>query len=293
LVPGVTRTGGAGADSLYGTGKADLLAGEGGGDRLSSGAGADSLSGGEGADTLLAGVGDDRLEGGAGNDVLRGNGGDDTVTTGAGADRVSIGRGEGADRVTDFALGADRVKLVNVAASEVTAVAGPGGLVLTLPDGTTLTLEGVGAATAKQLGLSGAFRAAPAPAGQTLTGGAGEESLAGGAGADTLTGGAGSDDLQGMGGDDLLRGGRDHDGLTGGAGVDTFVFARGDGPDWVVDFQPGAERLRLEGITAAEVTQTVETRWGMTGLELAFGRGDEIFLQGVTAPLANTDLVFA
>jgi hypothetical protein len=30
----------------------------------------------------------------------------------------------------------------------------------------------------------------------------------------------------------------------------------------------------------------------MTGLELAFGRGDEIFLQGVTAPLANTDLVF-
>jgi hypothetical protein len=61
----------------------------------------------------------------------------------------------------------------------------------------------------------------------------------------------------------------------------------------VVDFASGADRLRLEGITAGQVTQTVETRSGTTGLKLAFGSGDEVFLQGVTARLPAADLVFA
>jgi Ca2+-binding RTX toxin-like protein len=297
VVPGLTLTGTAGADTLVGGTLADSLSGLDGRDRLSGGAGADSLSGGEGHDTLSGGSGADRLDGGAGNDALRGYGGDDVIVTGAGVDRVVIGRGEGADRVTDFAFGTDRVQLSGVTAEEVTAVAGSGGLVLTLPDGTTLTLEGVGAATARQLGISGVFKAGPtappAPAGQTVAGGAGDDTLRGGSGADTVTGGAGSDDLHGLEGADLLRGGRDHDGLTGGAGADTFAFARGDGPDWVVDFQVGVDKLRLEGITASGVTQTLETRWGMAGLELAFGNGDEVFLQGVTARIANSDMVFA
>jgi Ca2+-binding RTX toxin-like protein len=290
----VTRTGTAGADTLSGTSRDDTLTGGGGHDRLSSGAGADSLSGGDGRDTLLAGAGSDRLDGGAGNDALRGYEGDDTIATGTGVDRVIVKAGDGADRVSDFALGTDRVQLVGVTASEVTAVAGSGGLVLTLPDGTTLTLDGVGAATARQLGLSGTFKSGPAaPSGQVVGGTAGEDWLRGGAGADTLSGGAGSDDLQGLEGNDVLRGGRDHDGLTGGAGADTFAFARGDGPDWVVDFQVGTDKLRLEGITSGGVTQTLETRWGMAGLELAFGNGDELFLQGVTARIGNADMVFA
>jgi Ca2+-binding RTX toxin-like protein len=126
-----------------------------------------------------------------------------------------------------------------------------------------------------------------------LYGGAGDDWLKGGDGRDTLLGDAGSDDLQGGAGNDVLRGGADHDGLTGGAGRDTFVFARGDGPDWIVDFEAGVETLRLEGITADEVTQTLKSYWEYEGLELTFGDGDQIYLQGVTAPLADRDFIFA
>jgi len=125
-----------------------------------------------------------------------------------------------------------------------------------------------------------------------LRGGAGDDQLRGEEGNDRLFGGAGSDDLQGGAGNDTLRGGKDHDGLTGGEGVDSFVFARGDGPDWIVDFEAGAETLRLLDIAPGEVTQRVESRWEYQGLALDFGDGDEVFLQGVTAPLADRDLVF-
>ena len=77
-----------------------------------------------------------------------------------------------------------------------------------------------------------------------------------------------------------------------GAGVDSFIFARGDGPDWIVDFEAGVEMLRLEGIAADEVPQTLKSYWEHEGLELTFGDGDQIYLQGVTAPLAERDLVF-
>jgi hypothetical protein len=151
------------------------------------------------------------------------------------------------------------------------------------------------------VGLLGSFgRVAEAPTPTppptpmaTILGTPGDDWLVGGDGPDSLDGGAGSDDLQGGAGDDVLRGGTGHDGLTGGAGRDTFVFARGDGPDWIVDFEPGVETLRLEGITADEVTQTLRSYWEYEGLELAFGNGDQIYLQGVTAPLADRDFVFA
>lgn len=295
-VPGLTLTGTAAGDSLAGSTKADSISGGAGGDSISGNAGGDTLGGDDGHDTMRAGTGDDILRGGAGNDVLRGEAGNDTVTTGAGIDRVLWGKGDGADRVTDFTLGSDRIGLAGATADQVTAAVvtdgGISGLKLTLGSGETLFLEGLGMATAKQLGIAGVFRAASAPSGLNVTGTAGDDWLKGGAAGDTLSGGAGSDDLQGLDGNDLLRGGKGHDGLTGGGGVDTFVFARGDGADWIVDFQPGVEKLRLEGITAGQVVQTVETRWGMTGLELAFGNGDEVFLQGVGARLAAGDLVF-
>ncbi|NGM20955.1 hypothetical protein G3576_13090 [Roseomonas stagni] len=117
--------------------------------------------------------------------------------------------------------------------------------------------------------------------------------MKGGAGADYLNGGAGSDDLQGGAGNDVLRGGRGDDGLTGGAGADVFAFARGDGQDWVVDFTRGEDRLWLEGYAPGDVTQVLETRWGMAGLAVQLGGGDEMFLQGVTSKLAAADMVFA
>jgi hypothetical protein len=37
----------------------------------------------------------------------------------------------------------------------------------------------------------------------------------------------------------------------------------------------------------------VQDRWEYQGLQLDFGNGDEIFLQGVTQTLAARDIVFA
>lgn len=293
-------TGAAGPDTLAGGAGSDDLNGLGGGDRLAGGGGADTLRGGEGNDVLLGGAGNDSLLGEAGGDVLRGGAGDDRIATGAGADIVQFGAGDGADRVSDFALGTDRLVLLGglTAASVSAGVAvrdGVSGLELRLGGGETLFLAGVGSATAAQLGLSGSFATGgtglPATA-ATVSGTAGDDWLKGGAGADLLRGGTGSDDLQGLGGNDVLSGGQGDDGLTGGAGADVFAFARGDGRDWVVDFTPGTDRLWLEGIGTGSVTQAVEARWGVAGLAVHLGSGEDMFLVGVTARLGAGDIVF-
>jgi hypothetical protein len=271
---------------------------------VEGGAGADNLRGGAGADTLLGGDAEDDLQGFGGNDVLAGGRGHDGLTLGAGADTVLYARGDGPDWVVDFEPGTDHLVVQGITAAEASfrpaAYWGMAGTELLLPEG-SIFFQGVSAFRPGDA----TFDAGPPPpvlpqpvtspavSGRVVGGGSGADSLAGGAGADTISGGAGEDDLRGLDGDDVLRGGRDHDGLTGGPGRDTFVFARGDGADWVVDFQPGIDRIRLEGIAASSVVQTVETRWGMVGLELSFGRGGEMFLQGVSSRLATSDIVFA
>jgi len=72
-----------------------------------------------------------------------------------------------------------------------------------------------------------------------------------------------------------------------------FCFARGDGNDWIVDFARGTDHLRLEGITAASVSQHLDTTWDMDGVAIDLGNGDGMFLQGVTALLTSADMVFA
>ncbi|NGM19521.1 hypothetical protein G3576_05815 [Roseomonas stagni] len=305
---GLVLAGTTGNDTLKGGTLPDSLSGGAGHDNLQGNNGDDTLSGGAGNDVLYGGAGNDLLIGGDGDDQMRAQAGNDVITTGAGVDRIYLAKGDGQDRVTDFTLGTDKVVLSGVTAAEITGkvavVAGVSGFQLTLSDGTSLFLEGVGAVTANQLGLSGSFASGSAPVvapvmalpatTATVAGTAGDDWLKGGTGADYLQGGAGSDDLQGLGGNDVLRGGQGDDGLTGGAGADLFVFARGDGADWVVDFTRGTDKLRLEGYGASEMVQAVETRWGMAGLAIDLGTaGDEIFLQGVTTALTSADLVFA
>jgi Ca2+-binding RTX toxin-like protein len=298
--PGVLREGTAGDDRLNGNARNDTLVGGAGNDRLDGRDGADSLLGGDGQDQLLGNAGADTLFGGAGADTLRGGTGDDRIATGDGEDRVAFWTGDGADVVTDFALGLDRVSLGDVATSNITATVvtrdGTSGFELRLPGGDTLFLAGIGAVAARDLKLKGEFAAAPPPppppAGLTVDGTPGADFLRGAGGADTLSGGGGADDLQGFDGDDWLRGGTGDDGMTGGAGADTFVFARGDGKDWVEDFQPGTDKVRLVGISAAEVSQAVETRWSYPGVALRYG-ADEVFLAGPRAPLAAGDIIYA
>jgi hypothetical protein len=142
------------------------------------------------------------------------------------------------------------------------------------------------------LTISGSTTPPPPVTGIVVNGTSGDDWLKGGSGNDTLNGGAGEDDLQGLDGNDVLRAGPGPglDGLTGGAGADSFVFARGDGQDWVVDFVSGTDRVVLEGFASSEVTTRRATYWDTPGLDIVLPGGDKIFLAGVSALGAN-DLV--
>ncbi len=257
---------------------------------VDGGAGADNLRGGAGNDTLNGGAGSDDLQGFEGDDRLAGGRGDDGLTLGAGADTVVFARGDGPDWVVDFTPGTDRIEITGYAASDATIRTatywGMAGTDILLASGDSIFLQGVTAFRAADVTWSGGVQTLlpPAPTtGLLVNGGSGVDNLRGGAGNDTLNGLDGSDDLQGFDGDDRLAGGRGDDGLTLGAGADTVVFARGDGPDWLVDFTPGTDRIEITGYAASEATIRAATYWGMAGTDIRLAGGDSIFLQGVTA----------
>ncbi len=85
--------GGAGADSMYGGIGNDSLSGNDGADLLEGDLGNDTLNGGEHNDSLYAGSGHDLLLGGSGDDRLEGEGGNDELNGDSGTDRLSGGSG--------------------------------------------------------------------------------------------------------------------------------------------------------------------------------------------------------
>lgn len=95
-----------------------------------------------------------------------------------------------------------------------------------------------------------------------LFGGSGNDAIGGESGNDYVRGGAGNDTLYGGIGDDTLRGDTGNDTLYGGdlfgtsSGSDTYVFARGDGQDTIIDCDTDAstvDTIRLLGIDPSEV----------------------------------------
>jgi len=195
-------------DTLYGTDGGDWIEGLAGSDRLYGNGGDDSLFGGGGADTLIGGTGNDHLDGGAGNDVLVGGTGADVLIGGEGFDTASYASATSAVGI-DLAAG-------NGFYGEA--------------EGDTFT------SVEKVVGSSFDDWLLGDAAGNALEGGAGHDYLVGGAGLDALNGGSGSDTLEGGEGIDVL---------TGGSGVDYFVFNRNDGPDVVMDFEQGIDKIVL------------------------------------------------
>src|SRR5262249_31999250 len=86
-----------------------------------------NLTGNTLANTLIGNSAANTLNGGGGNDILKGGGGNDVLTGGAGSDRFVFETNPGADRITDFVKGTDKIDLdaFNITMTQVhTAVSG-------------------------------------------------------------------------------------------------------------------------------------------------------------------------
>ena len=133
-----------GDDRIDGLSGDDSLQGADGNDHLIGGPGKDELFGESGNDTLDGGSGDDYIDGGAGDDILSGGPGADIYFGHGGRDIFVIAAGDGSNRLSDFDLATDVIKLIDSGfASEehaLSAISKPFNNVsrLTLTDGTTV-----------------------------------------------------------------------------------------------------------------------------------------------------------
>jgi len=207
--------------------------------------------GGSGADTFI---------GNSAANTLTGNGGNDTYTGGAGADVFVVTLGGGADVITDFTVGTDKIDATAYGAYQSIVQSGSN-TVVTFASGVTETLKGVSASTVTSssfIGLSGSG-APPPSSGMTVNGTSGADILSGGSGDDTLYGYAGNDKLDGKAGADTL---------IGGTGSDTYVVDNiadhvtenaGEGTDLVRSsvtwtLGPNVENLVLTGSVSIDGT---------------------------------------
>jgi Ca2+-binding RTX toxin-like protein len=206
--------GGSGNSVLYSGSKAS------GGDSLVAGSGNDSLYGGAGPDTMVGGTGNDLLTAGSGSHQLL-VGGDDTtgvqtlVDIHGGHDTLEAGTGGGNHNIIGF--GSD------------TLYGGTGDDTLT--GGNTSHLQSGSLGGGYNLLISGSMHSG----GESLVGGAGNDTLRAAAGHDTLIAGSGDQALYDGSGSDSMKGGSgndtfyvtgttEKDTITGGTGSDTIDF---------------------------------------------------------------------
>ena len=229
----------------------------------------DTLFGGTGADILIGQLGDDMLFGELGDDVLAGWEGDDTLVGGEGNDTMAgdFGNYEKASgRLVGFTY--------HVPAGFLDFTTGSSGPV----DQTGRDYLDGGSGNDVLFGDGGD---------DVVLGGEGDDELWGdGAylpvelhGADYLDGGTGADTLRGGSGEDILIGGHGDDILDGGEGGDTYVFAKGDGADFIGDSgAEGTDTLILQGYLQGEVS----IHRGADGtLVISGSAGDAITIQSL------------
>lgn len=254
-------------NKVDGTSGADTLNGSYGSDDIRGGSGNDRIWAYTGDDIVLGGAGDDQMFGMEDDDIHYGNEGNDIVLGGVGDDWIAGDQGElrwvesGEPGPTGWWTGLDGDDRVWAEAGD-DWVQGDGG-------------------------------------DDFLSGGEGNDVLAGGSGQDYLDGGSGDDELHGNGnaalrlagnipqgweigfdavhggdgGTDVLAGGEGNDTLYGSsdggamfghAGADTFVF--GGGVLWLMDWQPGIDRVAgLDGPTGEATAVGEHVRLDLSG----------------------------
>jgi Ca2+-binding RTX toxin-like protein len=158
--------------------------------------------------------------------------------------------------------------------------------------------------------FSGVNAVGASPFNDTLIGDDARNFLSGRDGNDIIFGGGGDDSIFGDGdnpaivhGSDVLVGGTGNDQLFGGGGDDTFVFADGDGDDFIRSFTGGFvagagtdDRIDLTGVSNTSNFAELLTRAFQDGDDtvIDFGGGDSIRLEDVQlGDLHEDDFLFA
>lgn len=147
-----TIVAGAGSDSVLGGSGSDVISSN-GILAANGGAGNDSIVGGSGASTLGGGAGNDTIVAGSGGSYLIGETGNDSLVGGAGKDVFIFMPGDGNDTVSGFDPAADTLGFastnygtsgtLDLASLISNAQVSGGNTILTLPDGSTITVQGV------------------------------------------------------------------------------------------------------------------------------------------------------
>lgn len=129
--------------------------------------------------------------------------------------------------------------------------------------------------------------------------GDGDDRVGGQNGDDSIFGGAGADKLKGNGGNDRIEGGAGWDNMWGHSGSDTFVFKNGDGQDndYLHDFENGLDYIEIDSLFVAgfaDLTLKAKVAYtGASGVEISYGNGDRMFLEGLTVnQIDNGDFTF-
>ncbi|MDR6671029.1 calcium-binding protein, partial [Rhizobium sp. 1399] len=199
--------------------------------------GNETVTGSSGADEVRAGLGNDTLAGGTGNDTyiyLKGNGNDviDEVTSGTDSDVL---------RLDDLLRSDVRFERTGSAANDV--------IVRVLSTGETITLK-------NQFNLAGGVESIIFKDGEVLGGAAGALDTAL-RGLVAIYGTTGNDTLAGTPDGDTFTGGTGDDRFNSGAGSDIYLYAKGDGSDYIDDQSSSTvdvDVLRFSDLNAGDVT---------------------------------------
>lgn len=257
--------GGTGSDTMYGNAADNLLDGGAGTDTIFGGGGHDTLGGAAGVDVLWGGIGKDWLWGGADGDTLHGEDDDDALFGEGGADSI------GGENGNDYLLGGTGNDWIWGGWGNDTIQGGD--------DDDTVVGDGGSDALGGDNGNDWIWGGAD---NDWIWGGAGGDTLNGDSGADTLFGNDGSDALGGGDGGDWLYGHAGNDWMWGGNDADRFLFAAGDGIDWIMDFVNGIDKIDLTAmnISGSQLNSMIKgaVGWGGGNLTIHVGTGQDIIM---------------
>lgn len=252
-----------GDDTILGQLGNDALAGGDGNDLLIGGAGKSYLNGGEGDDRLIAGTEQDVLYGGGGNDFLF-----------AGAEHDFLNGGEGADTMKG-GVGSDRME---GGGGNDKLFAGAGDDTILAEDGNDLVEGGIGRDYVELGGDDDIFRHADDDSGDTVLGGAGNDTILAGMFSDSLSGGDGNDLIKARDGNDTIDAGEGNDTAFGGAGSDFVDLGEGNNT-----FYDGLDETG-DTVRSGDGNDTILLGYGDSSVESGAG-DDRIELHGGSATI--------